>query len=265
MDTPVLVEKPLYQTQIQPYSLFTGRGRLAFPLVYPEDDAAYALGYRFAEKAMVDVEQLNGLLKECQGMRVTNDNAIDNIRRMAASSGYEATTLPRIVAQQLQFQRIEDNRFGCSEATVPLGQLNCLAPVSENPAGSASMIRVALTLGCLSLMECSGGLIKRACGRSKPEPSQDCKQVNAPGRNPAATEQFLDLLFGTAEKSTEPTPRTLDLPLIGFSMTRLEFKTYIDDKLTSSVQILQTPLRKTLANVCTELCSSIPIAPPLSG
>lgn len=264
-EIPTFITKPIYQTNVQPFALFSGKGRLAFPLIRSEDDAPYALGYRFAHDVQVEEKQYLGLLKECQGMRVSSDHAIDNIRRMAATHGFESYNLPRIVAQQLQFQRVEDNRFGCSEATIPLGQLNCLAPVSENQAGSASTIRVALTLGCLSLMEFSGGLIRKVLWHSEPENSQDCKLESEPGRSLVVTEQCLDLLFGTVDKSTEQTPRTLRLPLIGFSTTRLECRSYIDDKLKSSALLLQTPLQKTFANAFIELYSIIPIAPPLSG
>lgn len=159
LDDLPTIDVPLYETKVRVMDLIRGHGRLTSPMFNRSEEAPYALGYRYSSTVKVVGSHYQQLLDECQGMRVASDYSIDNIRRCAVKENVDSVVLPRVVQQHLQFQRLEDNRYGCSSSVVPLGSLNCLAPASGILVGSVSTTAIALTLGSLFPMVYFGGSI----------------------------------------------------------------------------------------------------------
>lgn len=233
---------PLYETKVRVLDLVRGRGRLVFPSFNRSEEAPYALGYRYSSDVIVKGSEYSELLTECQGMRVASDYSIDNIRRTAATKGYEEVVLPRLVHQRFQFQRLEDNRYGCSASVVPLGSLNCLAPVSGMLVGSASMTKIASTLGILSLMVYSGGSIGRALQRCGLGFFRVYKLLNAGRSQPGHTGPFSAHVLRTAAQCIALTAIISHWQQIACFMTRSAWVLYMRAKLESSTRHLRSVL-----------------------
>jgi len=152
-----LDEMRLYQTSYTWWSLLSGEVKWLSPF-----DATHLVlrrcGFCAYRIVPVNPEHFMTLFRRCASLAVSQ-TTIRSIRYIASQEGMDLKYLPRLVLQALMIQTVEDGLCGADNTTVPLGDLNALAPASHTREFSGFSMSGILSHLSMSIMGFSEGSI----------------------------------------------------------------------------------------------------------